>query len=115
MSEASDYRADLQDELALVGEALIIRRYSGTPKVAADTAARGKSLGYDADEIAGSATIAGRKFVVLVDTVVAAILPLSKADYLVRGAKEMRISHVDDEKRRVAGELVGLEIWTSGA
>ncbi len=108
----ADYRATMDE----VAEVIAIRRYTGAganrPRF--DAEVRARVMNYDARELSGNIAEGERKAIILVEDLTAAqiALPLVAGDNLkaiVRG-KEVPIKAVDDNTRRVAGELIAIEL-----
>jgi hypothetical protein len=92
-----------------------VRRYTGagSGRSFADTATLGKVSTYEAKDLVGTIVQGDRKVIVLVDTL-SSLLPLSTADKLVIRGKECAIKSIDDDTRRIAGVLIGLQIQVEG-
>ena len=105
----SDYKAAIQR----VGQAVAIRRYTGTgpsrPHV--DTATTAYVRNYGSSELIGAIVQGDQKAITLVDSL-AAILPVTTSDLLVVDGREYAIKN--PMKRVVAGVLVALEIHAKG-
>jgi hypothetical protein len=115
MSFADRVLADYQQAMAVSGEDIAMRRFSGTPqsRTHADTTVRAKVAGYEPTELIGSIVQGDRKVICLVDTL-SGLLPVTTADKLVIRGKEVAIKAVDDSTRRVDGTLIALEIQAAG-
>lgn len=103
-----------------VGETVTIRRYTGTgttrPKFDCDVRAR--VVEYDPKELVGSIVQGDRKLIVLYEDLVAAQFPLpiekgANWKVVVRG-KELQIKSIDDNTRRIQGELIAYEMQAGG-
>ena len=121
--------ADLLDQhrafLAEGGEDIIVRRWSGPSgaRVATEAVARGKPVGYKAEQIAGAIKAGDRKVILINDpsaavpagkVALSTLLPLTTSDKLVLRGRELAIKYADDDTRRFAGVLVALEIQVAG-
>ncbi len=95
------------------GEAVAIRRYSGvTPaRTFIDTPTTAFVRNFGSTELIGAVVQGDQVAIALVDTL-AAILPVTTADFLVVGTKEFAIKN--PRKRVVGGVLIGLEIHAKG-
>lgn len=121
MSLADDCRSDLRDDLAEVGEDIIIRRYSGPAgpggRSKTDVVARARVVGYQPRELVGGIVQGDRKVIVLVDAL-GDLLPLvdgaSSNDKVVVRGDELGIIAVDDSTRRIGGTLIALELQVRG-
>lgn len=111
-----EIKADYRAAMAEIGEPILIRRYTGAganrPRF--DAEVRARVMAYEPNELAGNIVEGERKAVILVEDLIAAqiALPLVVGDNLkavVRG-KEVAIKAVDDNTRRVATELVAIEL-----
>lgn len=111
-----EIKADYRDVLAKRGEAILIRRYTGVgpnrPRF--DAEVRARVMAYEPHELVGNIVEGERRAIILAEDLIAAqiALPLVVGDNLkavVRG-KEVAVKAVDDNTRRVAGELVAIEL-----
>lgn len=104
--------------LDLVGEAVIVRRYTGTgqnrPKF--DAAVMARVVDYEARELIGGIQQGDRKVILLAEDLARAQfdLPLVKGDKVVVRGKELNIEAPDDSTRRVAGVVVAYELQVRG-
>lgn len=110
-----------------VGAVVTVRRYSGkgaARSIAAQADAMARVTGYEPHEIVGDVRQGDRKVILLVDpdaaiaggkVALSTLLPLSSmTDRLLLSGAEFEIHAVDDQARRVAGELVALELQVRG-
>lgn len=113
MALSDRYKASTRRAIVAKGEAVSIRRYSGTGEARSsnDTATTAFVTDDTTQPLSGSATQRRIKAVVLMAEL-AAIMPVTTADRLVAGAKEFTITHVG--KRRVGGESIALDILAVG-
>lgn len=121
----SDALASLRTQMAAHGQAVLIRRYSGTgptrTKTESEVMARLRG--------AGSATLVGAvvqgKFTAIVindplasvaagKVALSSLLPLTTNDKLVVSGRELSIEAIDDQSRRLGGTLVGLNLQVTG-
>ncbi|MGE0425410.1 MAG: hypothetical protein AB7O88_24330 [Reyranellaceae bacterium] len=111
-------RAAYRDMLALVGEPVVIRRYTGAgadrPRFDADAPAR--VVEYAPDELVGGIQQGDRKLILLADDLIARQFPVPprRGDKAVVRGNELNIEAVDDNSRRVAGVLIAYEIQVRG-
>lgn len=111
-------RAAYRDMLALVGEPVTIRRYTGAgperPRFDANTTARVSD--YAPDELVGGIQQGDQKLVLLADDLVARQfqVPPHRGDKAIVRGHELNIEAVDDNTRRVAGMLIAYEIQVRG-
>lgn len=111
-------RATYRRMLDLVGEDVIIRRYTGSgasrPKF--DATVRARVTEYEPRELVGLLQQGDRRLIVMADDLVAAqfSLPLHKGDKAVVRGKELNIETPDDNTRRVDGELIAYELQVRG-
>lgn len=101
------------------GETILLRRYSGTgaARVPADYSARGRVVDFQPGELIGGIVQGDRKAIVLAEDVDGSgiALPIiGGADKMVVRGKELAIKAVDDNTRRIAGELIAYEIRIGG-
>lgn len=106
------YRRIMND----VGETVYIRRYtgSGATRTPVDTACKAWVTGYDPKEIVGNIQQGDRKLIVLAADLSSFSLPIRKGDKVVVRTVELSIEGFDDSTRRVAGELVAIELQVRG-
>lgn len=112
----AEIKADYRATLAAVGEVITIRRYTGAgpTRPRFDAEVRARVAAYEPHELVGNIVEGERKAIILAEDLIAAqiALPLVVGDNLkavVRG-KEVAVKAVDDNTRRVAGELVAIEL-----
>lgn len=104
--------------MELVGETVLIRRYTGTganrPRFDAEVKARVTE--YEPSELVGTIVQGDRKLIVLHEDLVAAqfALPIRKGDKAVVRGKELNIEAPNDNSRRINGELIAWEIQVRG-
>lgn len=113
MSSAAEMLADYQDLISEEGQAVSIRRYSGTgpSRSYVDTATTAYVRCYGSNELIGAIVQGDQVAVTLVDTL-SGILPVTTNDKLVVGTKEFAIKN--PMKRVVGGTLIALEIHAAG-
>ncbi len=109
---AAQIASDYAEAFADAAEDVLVRRYSGTPaaRTKVDTAGRAKVSGEQATELAGGVVQRQRKVILLVDTAITAILPITTSDKIVIRGRECAIKSPDDDTRRVGTSLFAVEI-----
>lgn len=111
-------RSALRRQIAQHGEAVTVRRYSGTGEArsSADYATTGRVTGYLPDQLAGNLQQGDRKVIMAYEDLAATAiaLPLLITDKLVLRGKELAIKALDDNTRRLAGEIIAYEIGVAG-
>lgn len=111
-------KASYRRALDQVGEAVTVRRYSGTgpSRTKTDVAVTGRLLEYDPAELAGGIEQGDRKLILLAEDIAGGgiTLPLTVDDRVVVRGKEMRLLAPDDSTRRVAGVLIAYELQVRG-
>lgn len=101
-----------------LGETVLVRRYTGTgqnrPRF--DVAALARVVGYAPHELVGTIQQGDRKAIVLVEDLIKAgfALPITSADKLVVGGRELQIVAPDGETRKVDGVLIAYELQVRG-
>jgi hypothetical protein len=111
-------RATYRRMMALVGEKVLIRRYTGTganrPRFDAEVMARVTE--YEPQELVGTIVQGDRKLIVLHEDLERAqfATPIKKGDKAVVRGKELNIEAPDDNTRRVQGELIAWELQCRG-
>lgn len=104
--------------LAVAGETVMIRRYTGTgqnrPYFDADVQAR--VTDFEPAELVGGIVQGDRKLVVLAEDLERAQFPenLRKGDKAIVRGRECNIESVDDNTRRIQGVLVAYELAVRG-
>lgn len=112
-------RAAYRDALAIAGEDIVIRFYQGTGgarSVQSNTTVRARVVDFVADELVGPIVKGDRKLIVLAAPLIAAgVTPVTGANCkaVVRG-RELQIKSVDDNTRRIAGELIAYDLVAGG-
>lgn len=113
-------RSSYRRVLAKVGEHVVIRRYtgSGPNRPRFDWTVRARVVEFDPSELIGGIVQGDRKIIVLAQDLMDAQAPVpvvAGANWkaVVRG-KEVTIKAVDDNTRRVAGELIAYELTVGG-
>ncbi len=95
-------------ELEAHGESITLRRLPST-----DIAVRARVTGYKPDEIGGDIMQGDRKVIVFADDVTFDP-PLRRGDKVVVRGALLNIAVVDDNTRRIAGELIAYELAARG-
>jgi hypothetical protein len=109
-------RAHYRRTLDQVGENISIRIYSGTTDTYTDYTVRARVMGYAPGELVGPIVQGDSRLVVLASDVTAAGIALNtgaNCKVVVRG-KELQVKAVDDNTRRIDGELVAYELRVGG-
>lgn len=101
------------------GEAVSLRRYSGTGnnRTATDYPVGARVTEYRPDELIGGIVQGDRLVIVLAADVASTGFQLpfvATADKLVVRGRELAIKAIDDNTRRIAGEIVAYEIRAGG-
>lgn len=100
------------------GETVIMRRYTGSdyPRTATDAAVTAVVAANDQAQLAGSLQQGERRLIVLAEDLAAASWPEPprKNDKVVVRGKELNIEAVDDNSRRIAGQLLAYELVVVG-
>jgi hypothetical protein len=113
-------RAMYRDQFDLHGEDIAIRRYSGTGvgRTYVDRPCRARVTGYAPEELVGGITQGDRRVIVLAEDLGGESPPfiIMKSDkvWAPRFPNELSIQGVDDNTRRIAGELIAYELQTRG-
>lgn len=101
-------------------ETISIRRYTGagTARPKFDWEVQARVLGFTADELVGDIVEGDSKLIVLHEDLAKAGFPFPIQDgpnwkAIVRG-KELQIKSIDDETRRLGGEIIAYEIAAGG-
>lgn len=118
MSSPSAIKAMYERHLLQVGEYITVRRYtgSGTNRPRFDVQARARVEGYAPSELIGTIQQGDRRIVLYADDLLAAqfAMPVTANDKLVIRGRELAIVAVDDNTRRLQGQLIALEIQARG-
>lgn len=110
----------LARQLDAHGETIYVRRYSGAPgsRTSTDYAARGRVTEFQPAELIGNITQGSRKVIVLADDLGTAgfSFPLvaGGSDKIVVRGKEMTVTSVDDNTRRINGTLIAIDVVVNG-
>lgn len=111
-------RASHRRMIFQTGEAVSIRRYSGTGggRTSTDYATRARVMEYQPDEFVGNVKQGDRKLIVLVEDLEATAisLPVVLTDKVVVRGKELAIMALDDNTRRIGGTLIAYELQCRG-
>lgn len=101
--------------LAEYGENVVVRRYSGTgpARTPTNVTTHARVMEYKQAELVGSIVQGDVRVIALAETL-AALLPIRTTDFLVVRGRELAVQAVDDNTRRIAGELIALEIQARG-
>jgi len=101
-----------------VGEFVTIRRYtgSGLNRPRFDAKARARVTGYVPSELVGTINQGDRRVICSAEDLVNAgfAMPVTATDKIVVHGRELAIVSVDDNTRRLQGELIALEIQARG-
>ena len=112
----AEIKAAYLDALTEVGELVAIRTYIGITETYSDATVRARVVDLSPDQLVGPIVQGDRKLIVLAADVIAAGIELTATQNckaVVRG-KELQIKAVDDNTRRVAGELIAYELVVGG-
>lgn len=104
--------------LAIAGEPVAIRRYTGTGQNRPyfDAEVRARVTDFEPHELVGGIVQGDRKLVALAEDLERAQfpLPLKKGDKAIVRGRELSIEAPDDNTRRVQGVLVAIEMQVRG-
>jgi hypothetical protein len=118
MISAAAIKAHYRRAMDVVGETVLIRRYTGTGagRPVFDVAVRARVTGYEPDELVGSIRHGDRKLIVLAEDLIAGglALPVTDDDKAVVRGQELAIMAPDDSTRRLGGELIAYELTVRG-
>lgn len=110
-----------RDQLTLHGEDISIRRYDGigTGRTYVDRPVRARVTGYSPQEMVGGITQGDRKVILMAEDLAgeSPAFTVAKSDKVVAarfGSAELAILGVDDNTRRVDGELIAYELHVRG-
>ena len=108
-------KSQLVSFLREIGEDVTVRRYvgAGPDRAAQDVATRARVMGYQPKDLIGSIAQGDRRGIFLSDDV-AVLLPLTVSDKVVIRDRECAIKAIDDNTRRIAGILIGLDLQVAG-
>lgn len=104
--------------MGMVGETVLIRRYTGTganrPRFDAEVTAR--VTDYEPSELVGTIVQGDRKIIVMAEDLTSAQFPtpIKKGDKVVVRGKELNVEAPDDSSRRIQGELIAWELQVRG-
>lgn len=114
-------RATYRRMMAAEGETVTLRRYSGTGagRVYTDYAGlRARVVAFQAHELVAGVVQGDRMVILLAEDVAdqGVVLPIASggADRLIVRGKELSIKAVDDNTRRVAGEVIAYDVKIGG-
>jgi hypothetical protein len=111
-------RAQHRRFIRQIGETVTLRRYSGTGdgRTKRDWTVQARVTGYGPQELVGTIQQGDRKLIVLADDVAACGWrpQLRKGDKVVVRGQELNIEAVDDNTRRIGGELIAYELQARG-
>ena len=111
-----EIKAEYLSAIDEVGEFVAIRNYVGITEAYSDATVRARVVEFSPDQMVGAIVQGDRKLIVLAADVIAAGIELTATQnckVVVRG-KELQIKSVDDNTRRVAGELIAYELVVGG-
>ena len=112
----AEIKAAYLEAITEVGETVAIRTYVGITETYSDVTVRARVVDFSPDQLVGSIVQGDRKLIMLAADVIAAGIELTATQNckcVVRG-KELQIKAVDDNTRRVAGELIAYELVVGG-
>ena len=104
------------DAISTVGENVIIRTYDVGADTFTDKTVRARVVDFTPDQLVGPLVQGDRKLIMLAEDVVATGVTLaltSNCKVLVRG-KELQVKAIDDNTRRVQGDLIAYELVVGG-
>jgi hypothetical protein len=102
------------DAISTVGENVIIRNYSGTTETYTDATVRARVVDFSPDQLVGAIVQGDRKLIMLAADVVGVELTATQNCKVVVRGKELQVKSVDDNTRRVQGDLIAYEIVVGG-
>lgn len=113
----AEAKQTLRAFLAEYGEDVIVRRYTGAGESRAETVVtvRARIVGYTPAELIGAIAAGDRRVIMCIDGL-EDLLPLSLDgnDVIEVRGKEQSLKAIDDNTRRINGELIGLELQVRG-
>ena len=104
------------DAISTVGENVIIRSYDAGADTYTDKTVRARVVEFSPDQLVGPLVQGDRKLIVLAADVESSGLTLAltqNCKCVVRG-KELQVKSIDDNTRRVAGDLIAYELVVGG-
>lgn len=105
-------KAMYRRQIIASGESVMLRR-----RGLSDASVRAKATYAGVSDLVGSTQQASRMFIVLAEDVERSGFSLpfqAKGDRVVYAGRELAITHADDTKRRVAGEVIAYELHVAG-
>jgi hypothetical protein len=109
-------RAEYLDAISTVGEDVVIRTYMGTSETYDDKTVRARVVEFNPDQLVGAIVQGDRKLIMLatdVDGTGVTLALTTNCKILVRG-KELQVKSIDDNTRRVQGDLIAYELVVGG-
>lgn len=108
-------RASYRRQIDAHGETVTLRRVNPSPTAPTDVTVRARVVGYQPEELVGAIQQGDRKIIALAEDVGAFPLPFrERFDKAIIRGTEMTIQAIDDNTRRVAGELIAYDIRVRG-
>lgn len=100
------------------GEQVFIRRYdgTGTSRARFEAEVQARIVAYDPEQLVGAVQEGDQKLIVMVEDLEAHQFPfpVRKDDKAIVRGKHLNIEAADDNTRRIAGELIALELRVRG-
>jgi hypothetical protein len=114
----SEIKASYRRMMDAVGEPIAIRRYTGTGanRPFFDAPVMARVVEFKPSDLVGDIIQGDRSLIVIAQDLIDAQVPLNlrKGDKAMVRGKELNIEAVDDNTRRVQGELIAYEIRVRG-
>lgn len=104
------------DAISTVGENVIIRSYDVGADTYTDKTVRARVVDFSPDQLVGPLVQGDRKLIMLASDVESSGLTLAlttNCKCVIRG-KELQVKSIDDNTRRVAGDLIAYELVVGG-
>jgi hypothetical protein len=109
-------KKDYLNALGEIGENVVIRTYASGSDTYTDKTVRARVTEFSPDQLVGPIVQGDRKLIVLAEDVQGTGITLAlttTCKVLVRG-KELQVKAIDDNTRRVAGDLIAYELVVGG-
>ena len=111
-----EIKAEYLSAIDAVGENVTIRMYDGTTEAFTESVVRARVVDFNPDQLVGPIVQGDRKIIMLaadVETGGVALTATQNCKLVVRG-RELQVKSVDDNTRRVQGELMAYELVVGG-
>lgn len=102
------------DAISTVGENVIIRNYAVGVDTFTDKTVRARVVEFSPDQLVGPIVQGDRKLIMLAADVEGVTLSLTQNCKCVVRGKELQVKAIDDNTRRVAGDLIAYELVVGG-